>query len=171
MDYARFIRFERKQKGDITPLLGDRKTFNQAVKDLIEPFSSKQIDKIACLEARGFIFAGAIAYLLNAGVVMVRKGGALPCDVLSEEFVDYTRQRKSLEIAKDAIKKGDRVLIVDDWVETGAQAKASVSMIEQLGGIIVGFAVLVDDASEETYQFLSKYDYHFLITSHPDRKQ
>jgi len=91
--------------------------------------------------------------------------------VLKKEFIDYTNQKKSLEIPRDTIKKGERVLLVDDWVETGAQAKASITMIEQPGGIIVGFAVIVDDASGEAHDFLSKYRYHFLISWHKDRLQ
>lgn len=169
MDYAKFVRFVNgSKKGDITPLLKDKKVFGSALRDLIKPFSN--IDKVACLEARGFIFAGVAAYLLDAGVVMIRKGGNLPCEVLRKEFVDYSGQKKALEIPKDGIEKGEKVLIIDDWVETGAQSQAAASMIEQLGGIVVGFAVIVDEASEEAYQFLSRYQYHFLISRKGRRK-
>ena len=166
MGYAQFIRFGKNKKGDITPLLRDKKAFRQAVEDLAEPFLGKQIDKVAAIEARGFVFAGAMAYLLNAGVALVRKGGNLPCDVLIEEFVDYTGEKKSLEIHEDEISKGERILIVDDWLQTGAHARATVNMIEKLGGVIVGFAVFIDDSTEEAEAFLSKYQYHYLVTSH-----
>src|SRR3989344_1006022 len=126
MDYAHFIRFvNNSKKGDISPLLADKEAFNRAVQDMLEPFLGEKIDKVAGIEARGFIFAGAIARSLNTGVVMIRKGGKLPCEVLKEVCIDYSGEEKSLEIARDAIKKGERILVVDDWVETGAQSKAA----------------------------------------------
>lgn len=169
MGYAQFIRFSgNSKKGDITPLLKDKGAFRKAIEALIEPFTNEKIDKVVAIEARGFILGGAATYLLKAGFVPVRKGGALPCDVLREEFVDYTGKEKSLEIAKDAIQEGERVLVVDDWFETGAQARATAKMIETLGGVIVGFAVLIDDTTQEAREFLSKYRYHYLVTSHKD---
>lgn len=170
MDYSRLIRFvDKNKKGDITPLLENKKAFKKAVKDLVKPFLKERIDKVAGIEARGFIFAGAVAYLLGAGFVMVRKGGKLPCKVLTSECVDYTGQKKLLEIPIDAVKKGERILVIDDWVETGAQTKASIAMIEELGGIVVGVAAVIDYTPNDVYDLLSKYHYHFLVTNNPDR--
>lgn len=163
MNYAKFIRFGENRKGDITPLLKNKKAFRQSIEEMIKPFAGEKIDKVVGLEARGFILGGAIAYLLNVGFVTIRKGGTIPCDVLIEECIDYTGKKKVLEIAKDAFQKGEHILVVDDWIETGAQAKTSAKMIETLGGIIAGFTVLVDDTTKEAREFLSRYKYHFLI--------
>lgn len=163
MDYASFIRFGENRKGDISLLLRNRWVLAEAIADLAQPFRGERIDQVVGLEARGFIFAAPIAYLLGAGLVLVRKGGALSCEVLHEEVVDYSKTRKCLEIAKDAIQPGERVLVVDDWVETGSQIRASCKMIESLGGNIVGVAALINDALPEAREFLAKYRYHYLI--------
>lgn len=163
MDYASFIRFGENRKGDISLLLRNKHALAGAIEDLAKPFRGEKIDQVVGLEARGFIFASAIAYLLEAGFVMVRKSGALSCEVLQEEVVDYSKTRKCLEVAKDAIQAGERVLIVDDWIETGSQIRASCKMIESLGGNIVGVAALVNDTSKEAREFLEKYHYHHLI--------
>ena len=140
----------------------DKKAFRSAIEEMARSFFGKKIDKVVGIEARGFIFAGVIAYLLGAGVVMVRKAGALPLSVFQEKCVDYTGKEKILEIRKGVIKKGERALILDDWFETGAQAKVTAKMIKKLGGIIAGFSVFIDNTTPEAKKFLSKYKYHYL---------
>ena len=163
MNYKRFIRFGNGKKGDITPLLKNKKAFKSAITEMAKPFFGEKIDKVVGIEARGFIFAGAIAYLLGVGLVLVRKSGSLPMAVLQEKCIDYTGKEKILEIHKDAIKSGERVLIIDDWFETGAQAKATIKMIKKLGGIIVGLSVFIDNTTPEAREFLSEYKYHYLV--------
>ena len=98
MDYKKYIRFVKSgKKGDISLLLENKKAFRWAIKELAKPFCKKNIDKIAGIEARGFILAGGVAYLLNKGLIMIRKGGKLPMEALHEDFVDYTGKNKSLE--------------------------------------------------------------------------
>jgi len=163
MDYTKFIRFREDRKGDISLLLRDKQALAGAIKDLVKPFLSERVDQVVGLEARGFIFAATTACLLKTGLVLVRKSGALYCEVLKEEVVDYTKTRKCLEIAKDAIRAAERVLVVDDWIETGSQIKASCKMVETLGGNIVGVAALINDASKEAQEFLAQYHYHYVI--------
>ncbi len=158
MNYPEFIKFENGKKGDITPLLKDERAFSQVVEDLFNLFTAEGIDKVVGIEAMGFIFAAPAAYLLNAGLVLVRKSGKLPGEVFREGL---------LEISKDTIQKGERVLIIDDYIEeTGSKIKASITLVEKLGGIIVGIAVVVDNAEKEVHEFLLKYRYHFLIATH-----
>ena len=164
MDYEKFIRFKPGSSiGDISPLLADEKVFSKAVDDLIKPFKNKKIDKIVGVEARGFIFAGAIAYRLKKGLVLIRKGKKLPLEVSFRTFVDYSGKTKRLEIHQDAIKPGEKCLIVDDWLETGSQAKAAIELVEELQGKVIGLTFLVNTPNEKAKKLLSEYDYHYLI--------
>ena len=163
MDYKKFIRFGKEGKGDISLLLEDVGAFRQAIEEMLAPFQKENIDKVVAIEARGFLFGAVIASTMNVPLAMVRKEGNLPMDVLREEVIDYTGKKKVLEIQKDAIKKGERVLVVDDWVETGSQARTAFQMIEKLGGEIAGFTVLVDNTTKDVKDFLSSYPYHCLI--------
>ncbi|MFH1366433.1 MAG: purine phosphoribosyltransferase family protein [Patescibacteria group bacterium] len=170
MDYEDFLRFGKGEdgntsflKGDISPFLEDGDLFKQITREMAAPFLHSRIDKVASIEARGFLFAGAIAYILDAGIVMVRKEGKLPMDVLRRELVDYSDKKKTLEIHRDGVRKGERVLVIDDWFETGAQARAATQMIEQLGGIIIGFSVLIDNTTKEARKFFSNHNYHYLV--------
>jgi adenine phosphoribosyltransferase len=166
MDYGRYIRIRNDKKGDISPLLGNSDVFNKAVRELTEPFMAERIDKVVGLESRGFIFAGAMAVLLKAGVVMVRKKGKYYCDTLEEEVIDYSGTKKYLEIAKDAIQPGERVLMVDDWIETGSQMMAACHMVERLGGHIVAVASLINDTSLKAQKFLAPICYNYLVDLH-----
>ena len=163
MDCKKLIRFGENSKGDISPILENVEAFQQIVAEMSAPFQKENIDKVVAIEARGFIFGAVIAQNLALPLVMVRKEGNLPMEVLKEEAVDYTGKKKVLEIQKDAIKKRERVLVVDDWAETGSQARATFRMIEKLGGKIAGFTVLVDNTTKEAKDFLSQYHYHYLI--------
>jgi adenine phosphoribosyltransferase len=170
MDYKRFVRIRNDKKGDISPLLGNPRVFNEAIRELAEPFMGQGINEVVGLESRGFIFAGAVAVLLNAGVVMVRKKGALYCETLQEEVVDYTGTKKCLEIAKDAIQLGERVLLVDDWIETGSQMMATCRMVEKLGGHVVGVACLINQVQPVAAKFLGPFSFNYLIDLH-ERKE
>ena len=163
MDYKKFIRFGKNGKGDISLLLEDAGALKQAAAEMLAPFQRNKIDKVAAIEARGFLFGVLIAGDSRLPLVLVRKGGNLPLEVLREEVIDYTGRKKVLEIQKDAIRKGERVLLVDDWLETGAQIRGALRMIEKLGGEIAGITVLVDSAVPNAKDFLSNYLYHYLI--------
>ena len=124
---------------DITTLLQDKDGFKLAVDMLAKEFSSKNIDAVLSIEARGFIFGGAVAYKLGTGLVPVRKKGKLPYKTFSISYsLEYGTD--TLEIHQDAFKKGANILIVDDLLATGGTSRAVVDLVEKMGGKIVGLA-------------------------------
>jgi adenine phosphoribosyltransferase len=130
---------------DITPLLADAAAFAYAIDALAEPWRTAGIDVIAAVEARGFLFAGPLALALDAGVVPVRKPGKLPADTIAHEYdLEYGRDR--LEMHRDVLAAGAKVLVVDDVLATGGTAAACVKLIEAGGGVVVGTSFLVEIA-------------------------
>jgi adenine phosphoribosyltransferase len=128
---------------DITPLLAHADTFRALVLHLAEHYADAGIDKVAGVEARGFIFAAPLATTLGAGFVPIRKAGKLPHDVESEGYeLEYGSE--VLEIHQDAVDPGEVVLIVDDVIATGGTAAASIRLIRRLGGEVAGVAALVE---------------------------
>ena len=128
---------------DITTLLTNRRAFAQTVASMAAPYKAKDIDNVAGIEARGFTVGGAIAYELGAGFVPIRKAGKLPFDTYSEDY-DLEYGSDTLEIHADSIRKGERVLLVDDLIATGGTAEASIKLLRQTGAEIVGAAFIVD---------------------------
>jgi adenine phosphoribosyltransferase len=128
---------------DITTLLKDPSGFRASIDSLIAPYRDSKIDLVVGVEARGFIFAPTVAYALNAGFVPVRKPGKLPA---ATHKVSYSLEygTDSLEIHQDAVKPGQRVLIVDDLIATGGTAKAVADMVVKMGGTVVGVAFLIE---------------------------
>ena len=128
---------------DITTLLKDPKGFHSLVDQLCEHYTGQKVDLIAGIEARGFIFAPALAYRLGAGFVPVRKPKKLPSKVASVTYqLEYGTDQ--LDIHEDAVKPGQRVLVCDDLLATGGTAAAAVKLIRQLGGEVVGAAFAVE---------------------------
>ena len=128
---------------DITTLLQDPVGLHLAVQQIAGAFKGRSIDKVAGIEARGFILGGAVAVVLEAGFVAVRKAGKLPHTTLGVDYdLEYGTDR--VEIHTDAIREGERVLVVDDLIATGGTALASVELIERAGGEVVGCAFIVD---------------------------
>lgn len=128
---------------DITPLLEDRALFHEIVEELGAHFKDKNIAKVVGVDARGFLLASAVAYVLNAGMVIVRKRGKLPYETIVREH-DLEYGRGALEIHTDAVKKGERVLVIDDVLATGGTAEAAVKLVEELGGVVAGIGFLVE---------------------------
>jgi adenine phosphoribosyltransferase len=128
---------------DITTLLKDPVGLRIAVERLVEPFADSGVAKVAGIEARGFIFGGAVAQQLAAGFVPVRKKGKLPADTIGQDYsLEYGEDR--IEIHTDALVEGERVLLVDDLLATGGTAEAAIRVIEKTGAEIVGCAFVVD---------------------------
>jgi adenine phosphoribosyltransferase len=128
---------------DITPLLGNEAAFGRAVDDLVTRFHDVSVDRVVGVESRGFILAAPVAYRLRAGFVPVRKAGKLPWAVAREEYeLEYGTDK--LEIHRDAIHPGEKILVVDDVLATGGTAAATGRLIETLGGDIVGFGFLIE---------------------------
>jgi adenine phosphoribosyltransferase len=128
---------------DITTLLGDARAFRRTVDELVQPFAGLKIAKIAGIEARGFILGGAVAHQLSAGFIPVRKKGKLPHETVSMSYqLEYGTDE--IEVHKDAVKRGERVLLVDDLVATGGTAEAAVNLLAGLGAEVVAACFIVD---------------------------
>jgi len=144
-------------RNDVTPLFADAVDFSQLVLDLADPFLQTEVDFVACVDALGFILGAAIARHLDVGVIPVRKGGKLPVPTDSADFRDYSGELKRLEIRKNVFPRGARVLLVDEWIETGSQIQAATTLIEAQGGIIIGIATISMDKCEQTSRLSKKY--------------
>ena len=128
---------------DITTLLGDARAFRRAVDELVHPWAGTKIDKVAGIEARGFILGGAIAHQLSAGFVPIRKKGKLPHNKVS---IGYSLEYgiDEMEMHEDAVSPGERVVLVDDLVATGGTAEAAVKLLQQLGADVVVACFVID---------------------------
>lgn len=151
---------------DITTLLKDKLGFAGLIDALSAHYIGKEIDLVLGMEARGFIFGPALAYRLNAGFVPVRKPGKLPSETAKISY-DLEYGSNSLEIHKDAIRKGERVLIVDDLLATGGTAAATAELASGLGADIAGLAFVVELDFLKGREKLRKYDVFSLM--HYDR--
>jgi adenine phosphoribosyltransferase len=147
---------------DITTLLKDKLGFARLIDALSENYIGKDIDLVLGMEARGFIFGPALAYRLNAGFVPVRKPGKLPAETVRVSY-DLEYGSNALEVHKDAIKKGQRVLIVDDLLATGGTAVATAEIAAGLGAHISGFAFVVELDFLKGREKLAKYDVFSLL--------
>lgn len=150
-------------KVDLTPLCNDSEVRRNLILDLARPFRNVNLDKVASPESLGYILGSAVAHRLNKGFIPFRKGGMLPVHRQHRSrvtFVDYTNERKSLEVNKGLIDVGDRILIVDDVIDTGAQVKAMIKLIKRLHGVVIGVSVLIADRSRKTTHLIDKYNVH-----------
>ena len=147
---------------DITTLLKDSRAFKHALDALVDKYKNKKIDKVAAVEARGFILGGAVAYRLGAGFVPVRKKGKLPWKTNSVTYeLEYGTD--TLEIHHDAINPGESVLIVDDLLATGGTVKAVTDLVKQLQGKIAGIAFLIELTDLKGKDKLKDYPVYSLI--------
>jgi adenine phosphoribosyltransferase len=128
---------------DITTLLGNPRAFRRAVDEMVQPYAGLRLDKVAGIEARGFILGGAIAHQLSIGFVPVRKKGKLPHTVVGEDYIlEYGTDR--VEIHADAVQPGESVLVVDDLIATGGTALAAIRLLERVGARIAGCSFVID---------------------------
>lgn len=169
MDLAQYIRSvpDFPKKGivfrDITTLLQDKDALRLALDELCSLTSGIKIDKVVGIESRGFIFGGMLAEKLGCGFVPVRKPGKLPFEKISQSYaLEYGTDL--IEIHKDAIKPGDRVLLHDDLLATGGTMEAACKLIELLGGEIVQISFLIELSFLQGRRVLDKYDVRSLIS-------
>jgi adenine phosphoribosyltransferase len=128
---------------DVTTLFADARGFRMAIDQLLHPYAGMRIDKVAGLEARGFILGGAVAHQLSVGFVPIRKKGKLPGRTVAQSYVlEYGEA--VMEIHDDALLPGERVLMVDDLLATGGTCEAGIALVERLGASVVGCAFVVD---------------------------
>jgi adenine phosphoribosyltransferase len=148
---------------DITPLLADPVAFSSAIDAIVVSFGRGTIDKVAGIEARGFIIASPVAYHFGAGLVPLRKKGKLPYQTLTEHY-DLEYGRETLEVHVDAFAPGERVLVVDDVLATGGTAKAACTLIERCGATVAGFAFIIELSFLRGSAKLDGYDVVSLLT-------
>ncbi len=128
---------------DITTLLGDATAFRRAVDELVEPWTGSRIDKVAGIEARGFILGGAVAHQLSAGFVPVRKRGKLPHETVRIAYsLEYGVDE--MEVHRDAVSPGERVIVVDDLIATGGTATAAISLLRMIGAEVVAACFVIN---------------------------
>lgn len=163
MDYKKYIKIvenwpkEGIEFKDITPLMDNGKAFKQAIDEVVEYAQDKEVDIIVGPEARGFIIGCPVAYALETGFVPVRKEGKLPREVIKVEYgLEYGEN--VLTIHKDAVKPGQRVLITDDLLATGGTIEATINLVEELGGIVVGCAFFIELSYLDGLDKLEGYD-------------
>ncbi len=148
---------------DITPLLAHSGGLSLAVEYLTQPFRQLHVDLVVGAESRGFIFGTAVAQSLSAGFVPIRKPGKLPSDTHSETY-DLEYGSDTVEIHSDAVKPGNRVLMIDDVLATGGTMAACCRLVEKLGGEIIGTAVLIELAFLDGRSKLGERPFHSVIT-------
>jgi adenine phosphoribosyltransferase len=147
---------------DITTLLKDPLALRMTVDRFVWLFSNQQVDKVVGMESRGFMFGPIVAYDLNAGFVPVRKPGKLPAETVEQSYaLEYGSDK--LQVHRDAITPGEKVLVVDDLVATGGTARATAQLIEQLGGVVVGMGFIVELTFLAPRKALSDYRLESLI--------
>ncbi len=147
---------------DITTLLRDGEAFRYSVDKMVECCQGKEIDAVLGAEARGFIYGAVVAYRLGVGFIPVRKPGKLPYDTCEVSY-ELEYGKNILQMHVDAIKKGDKILIVDDLVATGGTGKAKAKLVEKMGGEVVGFCFLIELEFLNPREALKGYEVFSLI--------
>jgi adenine phosphoribosyltransferase len=139
-----------KGRCDLSALLAAPREFSAVVRELARPFGRPAVDRVVGIDAAGIPFAAGVALQLGVGLALIRTAGKAAGEVVHDECVDYTRSRKRFELVRDAIQPGERVLVVDDWAETGEQLAMARRLVEGVGGVVVGAAcVNVDEAARD----------------------
>ena len=142
---------------DVTPIFRDPDAFRLLVNDLAAACSGQPFTVVAGIDALGFILGSALALAMGVGFVPIRKGGKLPVATDNAEFEDYDGERTRLEVRRGAFAPGEKVLIVDEWIETGAQAFAAAALVEGQGGVVAGIGTIHCDENAMTELLRERY--------------
>uniref|UniRef100_UPI00358EBA00 adenine phosphoribosyltransferase-like isoform X1 n=2 Tax=Myxine glutinosa TaxID=7769 RepID=UPI00358EBA00 len=142
---------------DPSRLYCNSEALSDCIEDLCEPFLSDDIDLVVGIEAMGFILGAAAAAYFRKGFLAVRKSGHLCVNTNSEPYTDYTGKQKTMEVRTDVVEKGTRLLIVDQWIETGGTMQAAIRLMEKLGGIVIGVAAICIEETEGGKTIMQEY--------------
>lgn len=142
---------------DVTPAFADAAAFSALVDEIATHFSLDAFDFVTGIDALGFILGTAIAMHTQKGFIPIRKGGKLPVPTQSVNFIDYSGELKTLEIRTDMLSSSDKVLVVDEWIETGAQVNGAIALIELQGAVVAGIATVNMDDNVATRALQEKY--------------
>lgn len=147
---------------DITPVLQDAEALAEAVNQFCEKLKNEEFDYVVGPESRGFIFGVPVAYAMKKGFIPVRKPGKLPCEVISKSY-DLEYGSNKLEMHRDALKPGDKVVVVDDLIATGGTTKAICELVEELGAQVVSLNFFIELEALKGRELLKGYSVHSLI--------
>lgn len=169
VDYLRLIDRSKLhyKRSDVTPIFAEPAAFAALVDDLLAPYREAAVQCVAGTDALGFILGTALALRLGVGFVPIRKGGKLPVRHERAMFRDYSGADKALELRAEPWPAGTRVLLTDEWIETGAQARAAVELVERAGGVIVGITAIAFRKNEKTAPLWAKYRCHGVWPEQP----
>lgn len=169
MDYLRLIDRSKThfKRSDVTPIFAEPAAFKALVDDVAAPWTKVGVERVVGTDALGFILGTALALRLGVGFVPVRKGGKLPVKHERATYRDYSGAEKTFELRAEPWPRGTRVLLVDDWIETGATAAAAVELIERAGGVVVGIAAIAFRKNEKTAPLFAKYRCHSVWPEQP----
>lgn len=162
VDYLRLIDRSRLhyRRSDVTPIFADPAAFKALIDDLVAPWAEAGIQRVVGTDALGFIVGTALALRLGVGFVPVRKGGKLPVRHERVAFRDYSGGEKTFELRAEPWPPGTRVLLSDEWIETGASAGAAVALIERAGGVVAGISAIAFRKNEKTAPLWTRYRCH-----------
>ncbi|MCK5018940.1 MAG: hypothetical protein KAS32_17900 [Candidatus Peribacteraceae bacterium] len=147
---------------DVAPIFRNYEAFNTLLDDIKEIISNTNFDFVAGIDALGFVLATAVSLRFQKGLILVRKRGKIPVEVNYSEFSDYSGDNKGLEIDIKAIPQNSKILLIDEWVETGAQVRAATKLIEQQGASITAILSLNIDENNNTKSIMEKYNCYSL---------
>ncbi|XP_067222155.1 zgc:174895 [Chanodichthys erythropterus] len=148
---------------DPSRLYCNSQALSDCVKDLLKPFQNETIDLVAGIDAMGFILGSAVAMSLGKGFLAIRKAGHLCVQTLTQDYSDYSGREKLMEVRVDVLKPGLRVLIVDQWIETGGTMRAAIKLVENQGATVVGIAAVAIENSEGGKWIKENYKYSHCI--------
>ena len=165
-DYIRTIP-DFPEKGimfrDVTSVIQDADGLKLAIDEMVKKLEGVDCDVIAGAESRGFVFGMPIAYILHKPFVMIRKAGKLPCETVSKTY-DLEYGTATIEIHKDSIKPGQKIVLIDDLIATGGTMKAAAELVEELGGEVIKMLFLIELAGLNGREFLSDYDIDAVVS-------
>ena len=172
-EYLAHIDLKARAKPDFSTLFVDPDVHASLTNDLARPFLKDAIDKVACPEAMGFLLGASVARRLKKGLVPIRKRGQLPTlrnRIVRQAFVDYRKEKHAFEMNRSLIQAGDRVLVVDDWAETGGQLRGLVKLLEKQGSVIAGISLLGFNRVPRTQDLADAYKLRAII-EHSDEAE
>ncbi len=159
------------KRSDVTPIFAEPAAFRALVEDMVAPWvgapEGERVERVVGTDALGFVVGTALALRLGVGFVPVRKGGKLPVRNERVAFRDYSGQEKAFELRAEPWPRGTRVLLTDEWIETGATAAAAVELIERTGGVVVGITAIAFRKNERTAPLWAKYRCHGVWPERP----
>ena len=164
IEFKKYIR-EGQGRSDISSLFLDPAAFQAAIKAMADPFRSSHVSKVVALDALGFVFGSRVAEELKVGLVLFRKEGKVPVEKKTVQFVDYSKTQKAFEVVSGAIGSEDRILIVDEWSETGSQLKAAIALVKQCQGAVAGISCFNVDNAVKADKELASYNIHSLVVN------